>query len=307
MEGASLNASLIWQEVLPAFGIDEFTAHLPKLSIAGAELKRIISGLSAPGTDIPRMTATLGDFSFNPAIRKQEIGIPVEESMKYEKLLSLELFWGQQLGNKILSHTLEYEAARAIFNPNNFGSATNAVVAYTRANLASIQFIDDIMDGIERVRDKGEQPNTVIIPGRVYQRARRAKSTTDYVVGSLGAGSIVTANTIQQALAEEGIEKVLIGRAAYNSAEKGAVNLTRIWSDDYIWIGRSGYENKVSDEGLPIIDGVGGMAFWKPYGLMSGETYRDETTEQQIVRGKTSGNPTIFNANAGTLIATQYS
>lgn len=307
VEGASLNKQLIWDKIFPPLGLNARTAHLPKLAVAAGELMRIITDLTAPGADIPRMTATIGDFTLNPAIRKQEIGIPVEDSLTYEKLFSLEVFWSTQLGQKMLSLTLEYLAAQALFNTTTFGSATNSSVAYTGGNLATISLIADIVAALNRVRDQGEEPDTVVIPTQVMERAAQSTAVANQIIGTIGAITEVTPTALESALRRMGFDvSVLIGRAQYNSAAKGSKTLSRVWGTSYIWVGRRGYKNDTTEEGIPIIDGVGGTAYWTVYGLMVGESYRDEPHEQQVVRGKTSGNPVVLNANCGTLIATQY-
>ncbi|HWL53862.1 MAG TPA: hypothetical protein VNQ90_15590 [Chthoniobacteraceae bacterium] len=307
VEGASLNTQLIWQDVLPPLGLNQRTAHLPKLTIAGAELMRIIDGLRADGADYPRMTATIGDFTLNPAIRGQEIGIPLEAEMDYAHLFSLETFYARQLGQHKLSLTLEYYTAQTIFSTGNFGSATNSSVAYTTGNLDTISLVADILAALNRVRNAGEEPDMVIIPALVLERCSQGKLVKEWVAGQLAAGSEVTATALESAINKQGYQvKVKVGRAMYNSAAKGKKTLTRIWSNDYIWVGRAGYKNVAGDAGIPILDGVGATAFWEPYGLFVGETYEDKPKDQQVVRGKVSGNPSVFNANAGTLIATQY-
>ncbi len=308
MEGASLNTQLIWDKVLPPLGLNDRTAHLPKLTIAGAELMRIVTEITAPGTNVPRMTATIGDFEMATVNRKQEIGIPLEDEMTYAKLFSLETFYSRILGQKMLSLTLEYYAAQALFSTANFGSATNSLVAYTSGNSDTISLIADILAALNRVRDNGEEPDTVIIPALVLERCSQGKLVKEFVVGQLSSGSDVTATSIENAINKQGYNiKVHVGRAQYNSAPKGKKALARIWQNTYIWVGRAGYRNNTSDEGIPIIDGVGATAFWEPFGLMSGETYEDKPKDEQVVRGKTSGTPAIFNSNAGTLIATQFS
>jgi len=307
MEGAALNKAIIWDQILPPLGLTQRTAHLPKLGIANAELHRIIQDLSAPGADIPRMTAQIDDANLNVAIRKQEIGIPLEAEMDYSKLFSLESFYAQQLGNKVLSLTAEWLTAAALFSTTNFGAATNSTVAYTVANKTTNSMMSDIVDALNRVLDAGELADTVVIPALVLERAAGSSSVTAFVQGQLAATSEVNATTIELALKRIGWDvKVFVGRAQYNSGAKGAKTLTRIWSSSYIWVGRRGYKNESTDAGIPLLDGVGQTPYWLDYGLMVGESYLDQPREQQVVRGKMSGNPTILNANAGTLIATQF-
>jgi hypothetical protein len=308
VQGRGINESNIGLQVLPAYGVNRRSAHLVQLTIAAAELLRIMDKIVEPGGDIERITMTFGDATVTLAIRKEEVQIPDEVELDYADYFSVEAL-GSQIGEDKLELTHEYLVANAIFNTTNFGSATNSAVAYTNANLATISLVADIYAAIEAVRQKGEEPNAVIIPSLVYQRVRQATLVVNFVRGYLQAQFEVTANTLQKAFADEGIEYVLVGRSRYNAAAKGATpSFTKIWPNTYIWVGRISPSFSAEDNGIETISGVGATLYWEPYGgLFQVETYRHEPQESNIVRAKTSGVPYIANPNAGTLIATQYS
>lgn len=306
VQGRGINALNIGQQVLPAYGVNRKNGHLLQLGIAGMEMMRIMDKIIAPGGDVERITLTFDGTTYALAIRKEEALLPDEITLEFEDYFPTEVAAGQILNNK-LELTHEYLTAAAIFNTTTFGAATNSAVAYTAANLATISLIADIKASIRRVRAKGEVPNTVIIPGDVLSRAVMGTLVINYVTGQLGAGKDVNQNTLQAALKDEGITKVLIADSVYNNAAKNAApSLVKIWSNSYIWVGRTSDTATASEDGVETVDGVGATLFWEAYGRRMVQTYRAEERESNVLRAKTSEVPTVLNANAGDLIATQY-
>lgn len=311
-EGKGINKLNIHSKILPPLPVNKRTVHLVKAKIANAQLARILDDytIAAPGANVERMTATLNDDSFTVSIRKREIQIPDEVEMDYADYLSVEALFSGQAAEAV-EITTEYLTAAAIFNTTNFGSATNSAVAYAEANIATIDVAQDIFAAIERVLDKGEVPNTIVLSHQVYQRVRRSTLLKNYVVSQLGKGFEVNESNLQLAFADSGIEKVLIGRSMYNSAADGATpTMSRIWGNTYVWVGSTGMTSTGTYDGISTIEGCGVNAFWDLYTPNGGygvDTYREEKTESNIVRAKTSKAPYIANGNAGTLIATQYS
>lgn len=312
-EGEGLNKLNIHGRILPAMPVNKQTVHLVKLKIAQAQLARILddSFLTAPGANVERMTATINDDSFSVLIRKREIQVPDEVEMTYADYLSVESVFAQQ-GSESVELTTEYLTAAAIMNATTFGAGTNSVVAFTVANLATINFFADVLAATERGYDKGEVYNTIIMSRQVYNLIRQSTLMKTYVIGTLGAGAEVNVMNIQKAFADIGITKVLIGSSLYNSAADGATPvMSRIWGNTYVWVGHTEdmATSKDEDFGFSTIAGVGVNAFWDLYTPEGGygvDTYREEKTESNIVRAKTSKAPYIANANKGTLITTQY-
>jgi len=306
VQGEGLNSDLIWKEILPEYPVDRRNAHLINATIATAELLRVADKVAAPGANVERITLTFGDQSFKVVIRKEEVLIPDEIEKDYGDYFSTEAFASRK-GQERLDLLMEYLCAIAIFSTATFGAATNSLVAYTEANIATISFVADIYAAIEKVRDQGEQPNTVVIPAQVYQRIRRSSLVVAFVRGVLMAQQEVNTNTIQKAFEDEGIKKVVVGRARYNSAASGDTpSLQKVWPNTYIFVGKTGDKFNEEADGMNTVSGVGATVYWSEYGMREVQTYRDEPKESNVVRVKTSAIPYIANANAGTLIATQF-
>jgi hypothetical protein len=283
-----------------------------KAKIANAHTARILDDyfITAPGADVERMTMTLNDDSFTIAIRKREVQVPDEVEMDYADYLSVEQLAANNAAESV-ELTTEYLTSAAIMNATTFGAGTNSIVDYTAANLATIDLVGDVYAAIERGVDQGEILNTIVLSQQVYNRIRQSTLLKNYVVSQLGRGYEVNQSNLQLAFADAGIEKVLIGRSVYNSAADGATpTMSRIWGNTYVWVGATGNSATAQEDGISTIDGVGVNAFWDSYTPQNGygvDTYREEKTESNIVRAKTSKAPYIANAQAGTLITTQFS
>jgi hypothetical protein len=311
-EGQGINMANIHAKILPPLPVNKRTVHLVKAKVANMQLARILDDylLTAPGANIERMTAVLDDDSFTVAIRKREIQVPDEVEMDYSDYLSMESVFAQQAGEAV-ELTTEYLTAAAIQNATTFGAGTNSIVAYTQANLATIDFVGDVIAATERGYDKAEILDTIVLSRQVYNRVRQSTLLKNYVVSQLGKGYEVNESNLQLAFADLGIRKVLIGTSIYNTANDGATPvMSRVWNNTYVWVGRTGDSASATNNGIATISGVGVNAFWDSYTPNGGygvDTYREEKTESNIVRGKTSKAPYIANANAGTLITTQFS
>lgn len=311
-EGEGINKLNIHKMILPPLAVNKRNVHLVKAKVANTQLARILDDyfLTAPGANVERMTATMNDDSFSVLIRKREIQIPDEVEMDYSDYLSMEALFAQQ-GMESVELTTEYLTAVAIMNATTFGAGTAAIAAWTTANLATIDFVNDIFAATERGFDKAEMYNTVILSRQTYNRIRQSTLLKNYVVSQLGKGFEVNQSNLQLALADIGITKVLIGTSIYNSAADGATPvMSRVWGNTYAWVGNTDDSATGNDEsGISTIRGVGVNAFWDLYTPADGygvDTYREEKTESNIVRAKTSKAPYIANANKGTLITTGW-
>jgi hypothetical protein len=340
LEGEGSIGGTISDQILPDFPINRRTAHLVKATIADTQALRHIATpkwVRAPGTLFERIVAKLGDDTFTVSLRGVEIVVPNEVQLDYDGYLDMESFFAARLGSEFTGLTKEFMSQAAIFNTSTFGSATNSAVAYTAANLTTISLIPDLIASSRRIKGKGEPPPFVaVMSGTVFERVRQATTVQGYVTGTLRAGQEATHNMIEQAVQEFGIKSVLIGDCYYNSAaDQAAPALTPVWNNTYIWVGRPGMakgiglaaetqqeQDVVEGIGVPILGGVGMMAFWEGWnnGIPGNEgdtesfeggnyveSYYSREIDSMVLRVKMSATPYIGNTKAGDLIATQYS
>lgn len=337
VEGEMQIAGLIGAKILGPLPLMWKNAHLVKATIADSLGNRDISAdkyIHAPGASFPRLTATFGEATLTSTPRGVELSVPQETVLTYRDRFDVLAFFAARFGKEIWGLTKERLIAAQIFNSSTF-TATNSAVAYTAANLSTISLIPDVIDITRRLKAVGEQPPYVMVSsGPVYERVRQAATVQAYTVGTLLPGQQATKEMILSGLREYGIVDWLLGDSYYNSAADGAVSLSQVWSNTYIWVGKPGMTpigsaNAGNGVSVPLLSGVGADIYWEgydtagnpstdqkyfdtPYNMQGGggnyvEMYPEWQTKSQILRICMSNKPTITNARAGQLITTQYS
>ena len=315
--GTGLNDSLIYKDVLPQFGVNRRNAQIITATVAATNAHRILSNtfLRQPGAVFERYSLTLGQDTFTIAQRGWEVAIPDEAEMDLSEYFSIEALAAAN-GVDAIELTNEYLTAQAMQSTTNFSSATGALVNYTAANIATINFPQDIMNSIERIRNKGEQPNTIIIPELVMNYVMQSTLMRNFVYQQTGfspvAGAAITVEILQKAFEPWGIKKVLVGRARFNTAtdQNTTLSYTKCWLTSYITVCKTGATFLASENGMQSVTGVGANVFWEkltPNGIYGVQTYRDEIRMQNIVRSLTTMQPYIANTNCGDLISTSFS
>jgi hypothetical protein len=198
----------------------------------------------------------------------------------------------------------ELRVASTIFNNSTF-TATNSGVAYTTANLATMNVALDVELAIDRLLGLGESRDNlrVVMSNQVWLRIKASTLFQNRLRGA-GISNDTFLNSSEQAAADVfGVREVIIGRASYDTAPEGvAYSGAQVWSNAFIWVG------SVSESGGGYFGGGAGFTLaWSEYGPVTGVfTYRDEAIKSNILRASHAVTERIVNANAGQLITTQY-
>ena len=293
----------IGQRAMPPLGVDAKSGTYPKLQIAAGEL--LTSGATERSTDgsYGEVTRQWTTDTYDCVDRGLTERVDDAQARDVARWFNLEVTAARLVLRQMML-AAEIRVAGALINATTFGAGTNSAVAYTEANIATISFVADVLAAIERVRNNGTNPDTIVLSSTVYNRIRRATLVQNFVTGSLGKGSEVTGSTLAQAFADEGIRQVLVGKARYNSAKKGqAHSASNVWGNTYAWVGKSNQAALDAKEG-----GAGFTFYWNAEGgLFVTETYRDDNRRGNIVRVRQNTAEKVVDATAGTLITTQYS
>lgn len=300
MEGVTTDKQFVGLRLAPAAPLELPTGHVPKISIATGNLMRATTKARTPGADFDRWQSGIDALSITLLQVAEEISIPDENSLVYDKYFDFEGIYAKEAANRLL-RGLEMDVASAVFNTGNFDS-NNSTVAYTQANIATMDAVGDIINAIQLVVARGQTPNTVVVPFMVWNRMRQSLLMRNFIVGSINPGAQVTANTLQAALSDLGITQVLVGTAYVNQSQDSTANsINPIWPNSYIWVGES-------QPGALQGGGFGRTFYWEADGdLLNVSSYRDEPKKSNIIRAMKTTNVAITNAKAGTLIVTQYS
>lgn len=302
-EAAAADTFFIADKVLPTFSVDAKSGTYPKLSIAPAELLNANATERSEKGSYGEVSRAWGTDTYDCVDRGLEEAVDDAAQKDIARFFGLEASTARWvLRNMRLA--AEVRAAAAVINAGTFG-ATNSAVAYTIANLATIDFAQDLLAAIERVNDNAQAADTVVMSSTVFNRIKLSTKLQAWVRGTIVGekDSPITAKSLAAAFMEHGIKNVYIGRARQNVAKKGqSKSIANVWPNTHVWVG------SVNPNASSLQDGGAGFTLcWSAEGgLYTTETYRNENRRSNMVRVRQNCAEKIVDATAGTLITTQF-
>lgn len=211
-----------------------------------------------------------------------------------------EMVTGKLLSNMLMTD-YELECASTLFSASTF-TATNSAVAYTEANIATVDAPRDFNALIERLTLLGEMPNTAVMSLTVWNFLRRTPKLQTYMYGFLNVTQGGSQITPQMFSSVFGVNLV-IAKKSVDVAPPGATpSLSPIWGNDYV-----GFYNIQGGDFLN--GGVARTIVWdadSPGGLFTSESYRHEPRRGNMLRVRSNRVLKVLNAAAGQLVTTQY-
>jgi hypothetical protein len=179
-------------------------------------------------------------------------------------------------------------------------AATNSIVAYTNANLATIDFAGDVQAAIERVEANGTVPNALVLANTVFNRIARSTLFQNFVKPYNAGVSVVSRSVAQTAIKEAFGLDLIIGRSSANTSKTTTASMSALWGPTYVFVG------SIKD-GDPMGGGVGRTMVWNEEGgIWVTETYRDDKRRSDMVRVRQNTAEHVIDTTAGTLITTQW-
>jgi hypothetical protein len=308
MEAGTWEANLIGARVAPVVNVPTKDGQYPKFKLGtGNLLKRQPNIRRAAGSHYARGSLAYEQDTYATTEYGFELPLDYVDRLDTSRFFDAAVVTAEQAKRKIL---LDYEirAAELTFNETNYGSATNSATAYTIANIATFDIGLDIDAAKGRLLGKGEsdQALSVVMSHDVFVRARASTKLQNRLRG-IGVASDTILNIDEQAVAEAlGVKEVLVGKNYYDTAAEGlAFASGAVWSNTYLWVGRLG------SAGTPASMLNGGAQYtlnWSEYGPVLGVfEYEEPQSNATIIRASQHVTEKVVNANAGTLIASQYS
>lgn len=287
-------------KLLPEMPVGQLTAHVPKIAVASGDLMRAAQKRRTPGTNFDRWQSSITDYSLTLVQVGEEIVLPDETTLQYEDYFAIESVYSMEAANR-LRLGLDLDQEGALFDSAVF-TATNSSVAYTAANIATIDFVNDVINAVRRIKAAGEKANTIAIPGPVYDRLRQSTILKAWIAGSINPGDSVSPDAITASFKSMGITQTIILDSYVNQSDTGNADVINpVWPNTYVFVG-------AVQSGALRSGGVGRTFFWEKEGpLFNITSYRDETRKSNIIRAIRTALPGITNARAGQLITTQYS
>lgn len=297
MEGVTDFTQFKGLQIAPEMPLSLVTGHVPKITVAQGDLLRAANRNRAPGTNFNRWQMAIDAHSLTLLQVAEEQSIPDEQEMLYEDYFDVEAIGANESTNR-LKRGHEMEVAAVIQSATNFTSQ-NAGVAYSVANLATIQFVNDILTAIRAVKARGEMPNTIVIPGTIYDVVRQSADLRTFIAGTINPAAIVDEDNIQKAFARNGITQVVVPDGYVNQSDSLAADLINpIWNNDYVWVGSC-------KSGALRTGGFGRTFYWDKQGpLFQLYSYRDEVKASNVIRSRKTSLVDITNSRAGQVIST---
>lgn len=302
IEGPS-DVGLIGAEALPLLNVPAKSGIYLKATLAGADLRNA----DALKRDIASEYASIARSYTSATYTTQEYGLTeyLDDSFKADlnRFFSIEASSAKFLLRQLkLSH--EKRVSDLLWASSTPFTTADAspLVNYTEALLTTINAPADVAAAKLSLAKLGYQANAVLMSANVFERIRRSTLLQNMffgVISDVGPRLLDEA----QVAAGLGVEKVLIGRAARNTANK---NLS--YSGSFIIP-----DTKIIVASLQggefTAGGVGRTLVWAddaPGGFIS-ETYRDDARRSNVLRVRMNTAEVVIDANAAVRITTNYS
>jgi len=295
------NDLFIGDKVLPVKGEDVKRGIYMRADLANAELLNGDAVARASGDGYQRINRKYNTDTFDALEYGLESVIDDAYAAETERFFGLEVTEAQLL-ERSLRISYEVRVAAKLMNATTF-TATAAAVAYTEANLATINVPADVSAAKLRLLKNGHIPNAVVMSANVFERIKRSTLLQNQVFGVVpkGAGQYLIPSDadIAQAL---GVDQVIVGRAPKNANGKGQTySGSFIWGDTYVAV-------CYLAGGEYTAGGVGRTIQWTKdtTGLFTPETYRSDERRSDILRVRQHVAEKIIDSTACQLITTSY-
>ncbi len=299
IESVTTDSMFAGIKILPPKPMNLPVGHVPKILVSSGNLMRAARKKRSPGANFDRWQSAISDLTITLVQMAEEILLPDEQTLIYEDYFAFETVYASEAANRIRrAHEIECEVA--LFDSGTF-TATAATVAYTAANIATMDPATDILAALRRIKAAGESANTIVIPGQVYDRIRLATLFKNWIAGSIYPGYTVSEDGVQSSFTKSGITQVVVADSYMNESDEGNSDVINpIWPNTYIWVGNV-------QSGELKAGGVGRTFFWEKEGpIFNIQSYRDETRKSNVIRAIKTTLAAITNSRAGQLITTNY-
>jgi len=307
LEEASSDAGLIAQKILPIYTSAARAGRYPRIRIGAGNLLKAYSTKRGTTGTYNEVTRSFEWDTFDC----QDYGLVerVDDVVAREmsNFFDAEVYTAKFVKNEL---ELDYEnrVAGLVFNANS-STPVNSTVAYTQANLATIDFPTDLNNAIATMRLRRYKPNTLVMNRQVWNRLRASTKLQNYLYGNIGAGTqfrLITPEDLSSAfglpnvyIADASIDNTPIGRSQANVI----ANLQYVWSNAYWALATcAGGDFKAGGLGRTISWGAD-----SPGGLYITETFRNEERRGNVVRCRMNSAEKLIDLNCLYLCATQYS
>ena len=302
IEAPQADVGLIGSQLLPLQNVDAKSGTYLKVQLGGAELLSNNATARDAGSAYSRGIRSFSQANFST----DEFGL--EELLDDSAVADLNRFFSYESETaKFLLRQLKL-SHEARVNTLLFAGSTpftttdqSAAVAYTQANIATIDVARDVATAKLALAKLGYEANCVAMNADVFALIRRSTLLQNQFFG-------VISNTGARLLSEAeiaaalGVEKLLVGSAAINTAGKNkSFTGSFAISSAKVIVGQvAGGEFTAGGIGRTLVwsgDSAGGFV---------SESYRDEARRSQVLRVRMNTDEVVIDANAAVRITTSF-
>ena len=302
VEAPQADIGLIGAQLLPLQNVDAKAGTYLKVQLAGAELLSNNAAARDAGSQYSRGIRSFSSANYST----DEFGL--EELLDDSAVKDLNRFFAYESETaKFLLRQLKL-SHEARVNTLLFAGSTpfttadqSAAVAYTQANIATIDVARDVATAKLALAKLGYEANCVAMNADVFALIRRSTLLQNQFFG-------VISNTGARLLSEAeiaaalGVEKLLVGSAAINTAGKNkSFTGSFAISSAKVIVGQvAGGEFTAGGIGRTLVwsgDSAGGFV---------SESYRDEARRSQVLRVRMNTDEVVIDANAAVRITTSF-
>lgn len=301
-ESSTSEKSFIAQQILPPLGQSSRAGRYPKLQRKDGQLFNKGSTERSPLGTFNRTDRAHTWDTYDCKERGHEEVVDDVDAKEIEKFTNLEQLKAK-LAKKFLMMDYEVRVADLVMSASASGfTATDANVAYTEPNIATVDFARDLQDAIARLEKKGIVPNTLVIARELWNRITRTAKLQSFLYSNLGSGNtkLITPEDVSKVF---GGLKILIPGHHYNSANpQAAISYTAIWPTTTMLLADV-------QSGDFAAGGIGRTITWDadcPGGLFTTETYREEKARADVIRVRMHSDEKIIDTGAAELITTNW-
>ena len=286
-------------EALPILGVPKRNGVVPY--IRGEDILAVKETRRAPRSNYPRGDWEYGSLTYETWENGFEYPVDDAEAAEFKAFFNAERT-SAEIAALMLLRVQERRIADLLFNATTFSGYTSGVgTEWSTTSTATP--IDDCLNKAETVEANcGMRPNTLIIGSTARNNLDRNAQIRDrikYTNPAVGNARL-SDELLAQAL---GVDRVLVGRARYNDADKGKdYNAAEIWDDEYALLCVT---NPVAPTDMGQTPNLGRTVLWtedSPTNLVV-ERYRDETVRGEVVRVRQNTDERVLFANTGYLLS----
>jgi hypothetical protein len=302
IEAPQADVGLIGATLLPLQNVSAKAGTYLKVQLAAADLLSNNSAIRSAGSEYQRGIRSFTSASYST----EEFGL--EELLDDGSVEDLNRFFAVESETaRFLLRQIKLGHEKRVSDllwagstPFTTADQTRAV-AYTNSLIGTVDDARDVAAAKLALNKLGYEPNCVAMSANVFELIRRSTLLQNQFFGVVASNQsrLLSEQEIAAAL---GVQTLAVGRAAYNTANKGkSYSGGFIVPDSKIVVGQIA-------GGEFTAGGIGRTLVWAAdaAGFVS-ESYRDEARRSNVLRVRMNTDEVVIDPNAAVRITTDYS